>query len=179
VLLDVALDADWRDGCLVASTSARRVAEHLRVDPGTAASALRALRETGLVELTQHSGPDGKFGLAVYTLHLPDGIEVLSSRPPASGPEKPHTEQPRTENPYTVSTGAESGLVLTCPWDGDRASSTPDLAPTVTPPTVGHEGESLDDADGSRVTSTSRRTARRTATQRFAEQGAFDLGEDL
>ncbi len=44
VLQDLALDAEWHDGRLTASSSARLVAEHLRIDPGTAATALRALR---------------------------------------------------------------------------------------------------------------------------------------
>ena len=57
VLLDIALDAEWRDGRLVAATSARLVAEHLRIDPGTAAAGLRALRQHGLVEVAQARGP--------------------------------------------------------------------------------------------------------------------------
>src|SRR4051794_19757195 len=71
VLQDVAIDAEWCDGRLVAATSARLVAEHLGIDPGTAASALRMLREGGLVELGQTTGADGRFGLAAYTVHLP------------------------------------------------------------------------------------------------------------
>jgi hypothetical protein len=89
VLQDVALDAEWCDGRLVASTSARLVAEHLRIDAGTAAAALRALRDRGVVELSQTSGPNGRFGLATYTLHLPDGVDVLPSRARPHG-EKPH-----------------------------------------------------------------------------------------
>jgi len=76
VLQDVALDAELRDGRLVASTSARLVATHLRIDPGTAATALRTLRDRGVVELSQAAGPNGRFGLATYTLHLPDGVDV-------------------------------------------------------------------------------------------------------
>ena len=68
VLQDLALDAEWHDGRLVASSSARLVAEHLHIDPGTAAAALRALRDRGVVELCQTSGAAGRFGLAV--LHL-------------------------------------------------------------------------------------------------------------
>jgi hypothetical protein len=77
VFIDVALDAEWRDSRLVAATSARLVADHVGVDAGTAASALRVLRDGGLVELRQSTGPSGRFGLAEYTVHLPDGIEVI------------------------------------------------------------------------------------------------------
>ena len=102
VLEDVVLDAIWRNGRLVASTSARLVAEHLGLDPGTAASALRALRERGFVELEQHAGPGGRFGLAVYTVHLPVGVEVIAS--PCG--ERPHTAPPRTVNADTATKAA-------------------------------------------------------------------------
>jgi hypothetical protein len=92
VLQDLAFDAEWRDGRLVASSSARLVAAHLRIDPGTAAAALRSLRDRGVVELTQSSGVGGRFGLAAYTLLLPPGLEVLSSRR-----DEPRTAPPRTE----------------------------------------------------------------------------------
>ena len=100
VLQDLALDAEWRDGRLVAASSARLVAEHLHIDPGTAASALRALRDRGVAELCQTSGAAGRFGLASYTLRLPPGLEMIS--PPQSGTprgDKPHTEQPLAEKP--------------------------------------------------------------------------------
>ena len=97
VLQDLAFDAEWRDGRLVASSSARLVAEHLRIDPGTAAAALRTLRDRGVVELTQSSGAGGRFGLAAYTLLLPPGLEVLSPRR-----DEPRTARPRTEIADTV-----------------------------------------------------------------------------
>ena len=46
----------------------RRVAELLQVDPGSAARALRVLREHGLVVLEREKGPAGRFGLSVYVL---------------------------------------------------------------------------------------------------------------
>jgi hypothetical protein len=98
VLEDVALDAVWHDGVLVAATSARRVAEHLGVDAGTAAAALRTLRDRGFVRLEQATGHDGRFGLAVYTLHLPAGVEMM----PCADP--PHTVQPHTVKADTAST---------------------------------------------------------------------------
>jgi hypothetical protein len=107
VLQDMVLDAEWRDDRLVVSTSARLVAEHLHLDPSTAASAMRTLRVRGVVELEQASAANGRFGLAAYTLHLPGGIDVWSPRI--------HTSY--TENPRTV-TAPESGVVLSCPWDG-------------------------------------------------------------
>jgi hypothetical protein len=97
VLEDIVLDAVRRDGRLVACTSARLVAEHLNLDPGTAASALRVLRERGFAQLTQGSGPDGRFGLAVYTLLLPPGVDVASR-----SADLPHTGEPHTVNSATV-----------------------------------------------------------------------------
>jgi hypothetical protein len=101
---DVALDAVWRNGHLVAATSARLVAEHLGVDPSTAASALRVLRHRGLVELEQHTQTGGRFGLAGYTLHLPPGTDVVA--PPCR--DRPHTAQPRRVAPDRHSAGCEA-----------------------------------------------------------------------
>jgi hypothetical protein len=103
VLQDLALDAEWRDGRLVAPTSARLVAGHLHIDPGTAATALRALRDQGVAELCQTSGTAGRFGLAAYTLQLPPGLEILSPRA-----EPPHTEPPHTEQSYTAESAIAS-----------------------------------------------------------------------
>jgi hypothetical protein len=91
VLHDLVFDAEWVDDRWVAPSSTRLVAEHLRIDPGTAATALRQLRDCGVAELTQASGSAGRFGLASYTLRLPSGIEVVS--PCAAGP---HTVEPDT-----------------------------------------------------------------------------------
>ena len=110
VLQDLALEAQWRDGRRVASSSARLVAEHLHIDPGTAAAALRALRERGVAELCQTSGAAGRFGLASYTLQLPRGLEIVP--PPLGTPYagKPHTDKPHTDNkPVTHKPHAESG----------------------------------------------------------------------
>jgi hypothetical protein len=97
VLQDLAFDAEWVDDRWVAASSARRVAEHLRLDPGTAAAALRQLRDSGVAELTQASGSAGRFGLASYTLRLPSGIEVVS--PCVGGP---HAVTARTGEPDTA-----------------------------------------------------------------------------
>lgn len=172
VLLDVALDADWHDGRLVAPTSARLVAEHLGLDPGTAASALRVLRDAGLVELEQATEAGGRFGLAAYAVRLPDGIETVVASPIASCTEKPHTENPDTAD-------AHAGLVLSCPWDG-RPEPAPGRAHSgvigsAAPPA----GPWSPPAPGSLPASPPRprpsRRPRRPA--RRAEQGAFDLGD--
>ena len=99
VLQDLALDAERHDGRLVASSSARLVAEHLHIDPGTAAAALRALRDRGVAELCQTSGAAGRFGLASYTLRLPPGLEIVPPQPGTPRGDKPHTEQPLAEKP--------------------------------------------------------------------------------
>lgn len=105
VLQDLALDAEWRDGRLVASSSARLVAEHLHLDPGTAAAALRALRDRGVAELCQTSGAAGRFGLASYALRLPQGLEIV---PPHL--ETPHTAQPHSDKPHTEKPNADQAL---------------------------------------------------------------------
>ena len=97
VLHDLIFDAEWLDDRWVAPSSARRVAEHLRIDPGTAAAALRQLRDCGVAELSQASGSAGRFGLASYTLRLPSGIEVVS---PCADP--PHTATAHTVEPDTT-----------------------------------------------------------------------------
>jgi hypothetical protein len=113
VLQDLVHDAELRDGRLVASSSARLIAEHLHVDPGTAAAALRVLRERGFAELTQSSGAAGRFGLAAYTLLLPPGLDVLSPRVHAPRTARPCAEtavgtvptlqEPCAEAPHTAS----------------------------------------------------------------------------
>ena len=94
VLQDLVLDAEWRNGRLMASSSARLVADHLHIDPGTAAAALWTLRDRGVAELCQTSGAAGRFGLASYTLRFATGF---GDRWPHLGPhtDKPHTDRPR------------------------------------------------------------------------------------
>ena len=109
VLQDVVLDAEWDDSRLVAATSARRVAEHLHIDPGSAVAAIRSLRNLGIVELCQTSGAAGRFGLAAYTLHLPPGVEVLPPRTGTPQAETPHTEKPCTENSHAETAHTDRG----------------------------------------------------------------------
>jgi DNA-binding transcriptional ArsR family regulator len=89
ILEEVALGAVLEDGRLLSRTSARQVAEHLAVDPGTAATALRALRERGLVALQRETGPGGRFGLSVYDLAPVAGLSVV----------RPCTAQPLVASP--------------------------------------------------------------------------------
>jgi hypothetical protein len=77
-LEEVALDAVAEDGRLVARTSARHVAERLRIDPGSAAGALRVLRDRGLIHLEREHGSAGRFGLSVYVLSPVSGLTVIS-----------------------------------------------------------------------------------------------------
>lgn len=79
VLEDVAFDATDEAGRMVAATSSRRVAENLGVTPGTAARALRRLRSAGLVAYARLDGAAGRFGLGVYVLTPPPGVEVLGA----------------------------------------------------------------------------------------------------
>lgn len=102
VLEDVALDAtDDGHGRLVAATSARQVAEHLGVSPGSAAKALSRLRSLGLVTHDRQPGPAGRFGLSLYRLVPPPGIEVVARSGSTSA--VPRTGAPRVESPGTAS----------------------------------------------------------------------------
>jgi hypothetical protein len=56
-LEEIALEASWENGRLVARTSARQVADRLRVDPGTVAGALRVLRSVASSRLNVNNGP--------------------------------------------------------------------------------------------------------------------------
>jgi hypothetical protein len=93
VLEELALAAVEIDGALIAPTSTRLIAEHLGIDPGSAATALRTLRRRGLVDLAQRVEPNGRFGLAVYSVHLPAGLAVVSS---------PCVDLPHAERPHAV-----------------------------------------------------------------------------
>jgi hypothetical protein len=94
VLEEIALEAVIADGRLIARTSARRLAEALGTDPGTAAGALRALRQKGVLALERESGVSGRFGLAVYVLERVDGLAVVTPSGGAPGVQGPHVVQP-------------------------------------------------------------------------------------
>jgi DNA-binding transcriptional ArsR family regulator len=97
ILEDVALDAELEEGRLVAHTSARQVAERLGVDPGTAARALRIVRERGLLVLEREKGPAGRFGLSVYAIGTVPGVTVI---PPGAGGSR--VVSPSMVEPYVV-----------------------------------------------------------------------------
>jgi hypothetical protein len=102
-LEEVALSALVEEGRLVARTSARQVAERLGVDPGTAATALRTLRERGLVRSSREKGPAGRFGLSVYELGPVAGVLVI----------QPRTTEPLMVSPWVVQPAvAEPAVVL-------------------------------------------------------------------
>ena len=101
VLEDVSLDAvEDEDGGLVAATSARQVAEHLGISPGSAAKALSRLRSLGLVTHDRQPGPAGRFGLSLYRLVPPPGVEVVTAS--GSTSTLPRTGAPRAESPGTA-----------------------------------------------------------------------------
>ena len=104
-LEEVALDAVFENGRLVARTSARLIADRLGVDPGTAAGALRTLRRRGLVAFERESGPAGRFGLSVYVLGDISGLKVFSRADcpclAAAWPEEPDKKSPELASPST------------------------------------------------------------------------------
>jgi hypothetical protein len=96
ILEDVALDAVDEDGQLVSRTSARRVAEHLRVDPLAVARALKVLRNRGLVSLEPDRADIGRrFELWVYVLGPVSGLTVLEA--PGSLSSSPSLRRPAQE----------------------------------------------------------------------------------
>ena len=107
VLEEVVLDAVAEDGRFVAHTSARRVADLLQVDPGSAARAMRVLREHGLVMLEREKGPAGRFGLSVYVLGKVAGLTVLGPGAVEPRPADPWLEEPEGVKPHTAAAGAE------------------------------------------------------------------------
>lgn len=102
ILEEVALDAVVEDGRLVARTSGRRVAEHLGINPGTAAETLRLLARRGLVRLEREKGPAGRFGLSVYQLAPVAGMCVV--RPCTADPSMapPHMAAPSNPGPASA-----------------------------------------------------------------------------
>ena len=123
---EVALDAVAEDGRLVARTSARHVAERLRIDPGSAAGALRILRDRGLLHLEREHGPAGRFGLSLYVLGPVPGLTVMS----------PSTAFPDMATPSLVQPGVDAATAVV-PHSGAPRVASPCVAePSVDgPPT--------------------------------------------
>jgi hypothetical protein len=116
-LEEVALDAVAEHGRLVARTSARHVAERLRIDPGSAAGALRILRDHGLLHLEREHGPAGRFGLSVYVLGPVAGLTVIS---PGAAP-------PQVATPSLVKPRLGAATVVV-PQSGPPRVAGPDMA---------------------------------------------------
>jgi hypothetical protein len=64
------------------------------VDPGTTASALRALRKRGLLVLEREKGPAGRFGLSVYVLRPVGGLEITFRDRSDPNGQTPHLRPP-------------------------------------------------------------------------------------
>jgi len=164
-LEEVALDAAFEGGRLVARTSARQVAERLGVDPGTAASALRALRERGLVALEREKGPAGRFGLSVYELGPVPGLSVV----------RPRTAEPLVASPQVGATRVEP----TAPEAPDAARPdglAPDMARAggvAVPAAAGPDG-----SGASRRAGSARRSGHGTAAGASSAQAVHCRGQE-
>ena len=165
-LEEVALDAVVEDDRLVARTSARLVAERLGIDPSTAAKALQALRQQGLVSLEREKGPAGRFGLSVYALAPVTGLTVVS---PCVA--DPHVTEPAVAEPHMVS-----------PYPGQPHGDT--STPASRPGRAGTDLPELTDATTGLRTDGGASTARRPSGARSRPtppsacpgQEALDLG---
>ena len=101
VLEDLALDArPSAGGEFRARTSARLIAGHLGIEPGTASAALRRLRHDGLVTLSREPGPAGRFGASVYRIATIPGLTIAEQPGPCVDP--PRMVTPRPARPVTV-----------------------------------------------------------------------------
>ena len=114
VLEDVALDAAaGADGVIVARTSAREVAAHLAIQPGTAAKALARLRERGLIALKREPGQEGRFGLSFYRLCDLVGIAIVADDPCVDRPHMAGTTSGRSVRGHTTGGApADAGGVM-------------------------------------------------------------------
>lgn len=128
VLEDLTLDAhpDGAGG-FWARTSARRVAGHLGIEPGTAANALRRLRADGLLTLGREPGPAGRFGPSVYRIATIPGLTIAEH--PGPGVDTPRMVTPPPARPVTVepSTGRPDPVQ---PVTSEEAPSGPRSKPT-------------------------------------------------
>ena len=125
VLEELALDAVCENGRLIARTSARRLAEGLGIDPGSAAGALRALRQKGVLALERESGVSGRFGLAVYVLATIDGLIVVTpgtGMPDVAGP---HMGRPLMAAPDAVGPVADHPTAPTVVSNKGAVSAVP------------------------------------------------------
>ena len=112
VLEEVLLDALDHGDRIIATTSARRVAAQLDIDAGTAAGALRILRDRQLLELERCFGAAGRFGLSSYVVLGTPGIRLL---PPCG--DRPHTEEPCTAGSHREEPSPRHDRRRTAPAD--------------------------------------------------------------
>ena len=131
-LEEVALAAVAEGGRLVARTSARQVAEQLGLDPGTAAAALRVLRQRGLLVFEREKGPAGRFGLSVYVLGPVVGLTVLSPRRP-----EPHMDEQGGGRPPVGSQPVEHPQLVSPDVEKPCLARPDGAAPELAPPHTG------------------------------------------
>jgi hypothetical protein len=149
-LEEIALDASWENGRLVARTSARQIADRLRLDPGTVAGALRDLRQRGLVALEREVRSTGRFGLSVYVFGPVSGLAILPAHLAKSCVASPSMVPQSLEKPGVgIPDVVVPNVVRPC-MDGPAAVS-PDVGHPQTVPS--HTGKSSLAQLGGRVSS--------------------------
>ena len=114
VLEQLALDAHLDSGRLVAASSARRIAEQLKVDPGSVAAALRVLRRADIVDLVRPGTSRSRFDLASYLLGETPGLLVLR----AGAPPQPTGGDLLSPRPSGAAMRSQGGAVPTSELDG-------------------------------------------------------------
>jgi hypothetical protein len=102
ILEQVALDAVLDEGRLLARTSAGQIAEELAVNQGTAARALRMLRQKGLLVLHRDARQAGRFGKSVYELNPVAGLKIKAPDLNASGMVHTSDDESLMAEPRTV-----------------------------------------------------------------------------
>ena len=107
VLQDVVLDARPHNGRWLATTSTRRVAEHLGLTPGTVARALARLCTEGIVHREDRRDADtGRFGETVYVVAHLVGLRPCVDLPLTADRD---AASPRTAAPLTDNRRSEPG----------------------------------------------------------------------
>ena len=81
------------------TTSIRAEAEHLGIAKDTAMRAMAALRRLGMIEaVVPDRSSDGRFGMASYRVHPPEGVRIRREAAPSTRAPEPNGRGTMSEN---------------------------------------------------------------------------------